>query len=99
MSKTSKVVTESANCSKLESILKEVDVPYFVMAVSHLLDVGYRHMTEENVKETIEGIKKQDDTDAIMTNDFMVFLVETSYKISQAASPLVLAKFASKYIS
>jgi hypothetical protein len=96
MSKARTVTTKN---SKLDSILNESNLPYFLMAVSHLMDVGYRHMTEENVKETIEEINKKDDTGAIMTNDFMVFMVETAYKISQAANPLELAKFASKHIS
>lgn len=84
--------------SKLESILNEVSLPNFVMAVSHLMDVGYRNMTEENIKEATAEINKQDDKNAIMTNDFMIFILELAYKISQAGSSMDVVKFTSKYI-
>jgi hypothetical protein len=85
--------------SELGKILNDVGIPYFLMSVSHLYDAGYRNMTDESVKETIEGIKKRDDKGAIMTNDFMIFLVETAYKLSKIANPLELAKFVSKYVN
>lgn len=87
--------------TKLESILDEANnLSYFMMSVSHLLDVGYRNMTEDIVRETIEAIKAEEENPlAIMTKDFKVYLVETAYKISQAAQPLELVKFASKYIN
>lgn len=47
----------------------------FRMAVSHLMDVGIRHLTEENVKNTIEEIKLQDDAHSFMTNNFQIQLV------------------------
>jgi hypothetical protein len=94
------MATKKVNNPKLEAILNEVGLPYFLMAVSHLIDVGYRHMDEESVKETIEGIKaREQDPLAIMSNDFMIFLVETAYKISQAAEILEMVKFASQYIT
>jgi len=77
---------KKVNNPKLEGILNDVGLPYFIMAVSHLLDVGYRSMTEESVKETRLKIKaKEENPRAFMTNDFMAFIVETAYKISQAA--------------
>ena len=91
---------KKGNNPKLEGILNEVGMPYFTMAVSHLFDVGYRNMTEESVKETVEELKsKEEKPNAIMTNDFMIYIIEAAYKISQAASILDLVKFTSKYIN
>lgn len=84
---------------QLESIMNDVGLPYFLMSVSHLMDVGYRHQTEENVKAAIDSINKQDDSSSFMSNGFQVMLVETAFKISRAAQPLDLAKFVSKHIA
>lgn len=83
---------------KLDVIMNRVGMPYFVMATSHLFDVGYKHLTEDNVKYTIESINKHDDTDEIMTNGFKIMLVETAYEISKTATPLQLAKYISKFV-
>jgi hypothetical protein len=91
---------KKANNPKLEGILNEAGLPYFNMAVTHLFDVGYRNMTEESVRETIKELNaKEENPRAFMTNDFMVFIIETAYKISQAASILDLVKFTSKHIN
>ena len=42
----------------------------FRMAVSHLMDVGIRNLTEEAVKATCEEIRNEDDSNSFMTNDF-----------------------------
>lgn len=86
---------EKEKKQELERVLNRVGLHIFYMAVSHLYDVGYRHMTEESVKEAIEEIKQEDDKSAIMTNDFKIHLVETSFEISRLASPLELAQFIS----
>jgi hypothetical protein len=55
----------------------------FRMAVSHLMDVGIRHLTEENVEETCNNIMKTDDSNHFMTNEFKCNLVRTAYELAQ----------------
>ena len=55
----------------------------FRMAISHLYDVGYRHLTEENVNETITDIMKQDDSHSFMTNEYQAEIVRTAYELSK----------------
>lgn len=47
----------------------------FRMAVSHLMDVGARHLTEENIVATCQEIMKEDDTKQFMTNEFKCAIV------------------------
>ncbi len=47
----------------------------FRMAISHLMDVGVRNLTEENIAETCKDIKLRDDSKAFMTNGYMCDLV------------------------
>lgn len=47
----------------------------FRMAISHLMDVGIRHLTEENILKTCSSIVKRDDSKAFMTNEYMMDLV------------------------
>ena len=55
----------------------------FRMAISHLMDVGIRHLTEENVEETCKQLMQQDDSKSIMTNGFQCSLVRTAYELAQ----------------
>lgn len=55
----------------------------FRMAISHLMDVGIRHLTEENVEETCKEIMKKDDSKAFMTNEFSCNLVRMAYELAQ----------------
>ena len=38
----------------------------FRMAISHLMDVGIRHLTDENVEYTCKEIMKQDDSNSFI---------------------------------
>ena len=55
----------------------------FRMAISHLMDVGIRHLEEENINRTCEEIQREDDSRAFMTNDFKCELVKTAGKLAQ----------------
>lgn len=55
----------------------------FRMAISHLMDVGIRHLTEENVNETCASIMEQDDIHSIMTNEFQCEIVRIAYELSK----------------
>lgn len=55
----------------------------FRCAISHLMDCGIRHLTEEAVEHTCKTIMEQDDTHSIMTNEFQCEIVRTAYKLAQ----------------
>ena len=55
----------------------------FRMAISHLMDVGMRHLTEENIEQTCAEIMKEDDSHAFMTNEFQCDLVRTAGELAK----------------
>ena len=67
---------------KIEAI-RNKDGMMFRMAISHLMDVGIRHLTDENIKETCEDIMKRDDRKALMTNTFMCDLVKMAGELAK----------------
>ena len=68
---------------KIEAIRNKTGEIMFRMAISHLMDVGIRHLTEELVEETCEQIMKEDDSKAFMTNEFKCGLVRMAYELAQ----------------
>lgn len=68
---------------KIESVRNKCGEIMFRMAISHLMDVGIRHLTEENVEETCKEIMKKDDSKAFMTNEFSCNLVRMAYELAQ----------------
>lgn len=68
---------------KFEAIRNKVGEMMFRMAISHLMDVGIRHLTEEMVEETCKEIMQKDDSKHFMTNEFQCYLVRTAYKLAQ----------------
>ena len=55
----------------------------FRMAISHLIDVGIRHLDEENIERTCEEIQKEDDSRSFMTNGFKCDLVRMAGEIAK----------------
>ena len=55
----------------------------FRMALSHLIDVGIRHLDEENINRTCEEIQKEDDSKSFMTNNFKCDLIRMSGEIAK----------------
>jgi hypothetical protein len=55
----------------------------FRMAVSHLMDVGIRHLTEESIKSTCEEIMKEDDSKSFMTNAFKCELIKLAGELAK----------------
>ena len=55
----------------------------FRMAISHLMDVGIRNLTEENVEETCAAIMKEDDSRSFMTNEYKCALVKTAGELAK----------------
>lgn len=63
--------------------IRSKDEVMFRMAISHIMDVGIRHLTEENILKTCKDIAKRDDDKAFMTNDYMCDLVMMSGEIAK----------------
>lgn len=68
---------------KILNSLREPDEMLFRMAISHLMDVGIRHLTEENIKETCEEIMQQDDSHSFMTNRYQCDLVRLAGELAK----------------
>lgn len=68
---------------KLDAIRNEVGEPMFRMALTHTFDVGFRHLTEENIEATCNDMMKDDDSNAFMTNEYKCDLVRTAGKIAK----------------
>ena len=75
--------TYAENKKKIEAIRNRAGEIMFRMAISHLMDVGIRHLTEELVEETCKQIMQEDDSKAFMTNEFRCALVRTAYELAQ----------------
>ena len=85
------------NYKEAAKILREMQISnevIFRMAVSHLMDVGIRHLTDENVKYTCEKIMEQDDSRSFMTNEFQCEIVRTAAKIAKIDHTYVLSYIA-----
>lgn len=68
---------------QIEAIRNKYGEVAFRMAISHLMDVGIRHLTEELVEETCEKMMKEDDSKAFVTNEFKCDLVRAAYELAQ----------------
>lgn len=74
------------NYNEAEKFLNEIrdrDEMMFRMAISHLIDVGTRHLTDEMVEQTCTEIMTEDDTHSFMTNGYKCELVRTAAKIAE----------------
>lgn len=70
---------------KIEAIRDKYGEFVFRGGISHLMDVGIRHLTEENVENTCKEIMQSDDTGRFMTNEFQCELVKCAYKLAQVS--------------
>ena len=64
-----------AESKKILDKIRSKDEVMFRMAISHLMDVGIRHLTEENIAETCYEIRTRNDSNMFMTNDYMCELI------------------------
>ena len=74
--------------------LRRKDEVMFRMAISHLMDVGIRHLTNEKVEHTCAEIMKQDDSHSFASNEFLCEIVRTAAEIAKIEHTLVLAYIA-----
>lgn len=63
--------------------IRHKDEVVFRCAISHLMDVGIRVLTDENVKATCNDIMERDDSNLIMTNDFQCAIVRTAAELAK----------------
>ena len=75
----------SENKKQIDAIRNKYGELMFRMAISHLMDVGTRNLTEELVKETCEKIMQEDDSKAFMTNGFKCDLIRAAYELAQVS--------------
>lgn len=82
------------NYNEAEKFLNEIrdrDEMMFRMAVSHLMDVGIRHLTTDNVERTCNEIMKQDDTNSLISNYYQCKIVKTASKLAEVNHIYLLA--------
>lgn len=70
---------------KIETVRNWYGEFVFRGAISHLIDVGARHLTKENVEETCKEIMESDDTGHFMTNEFKCEIVKAAYDLAQVS--------------
>ena len=68
---------------QIDSVRDKYGDIVFRMSISHLMDVGIRHLTEENVEETCKQLMQKDDSKSFMTNGFQCSLVRAAYELAQ----------------
>ena len=71
------------NKKKIEATRNWYGEFVFRGAISHLMDVGIRHLTKENVEATCKEIMASDDTRCFMTNEFQCEIVQAAYELAQ----------------
>ena len=60
------------------------------MAISHLMDVGMRHLTPELVNEAKDEIMKQDDRKMFVTNELLCDVVECAGELAKIDATYLL---------
>ena len=58
--------------------IRSRDEILFRMAMSHLMDVGIRHLTPKNIEMTCVEMATEDDSHSFMTNQFKCDIVRTA---------------------
>lgn len=80
---------KNENMLKIKAIENEYGLVLFRMGLTHLFDVGVRHMTDETVTETIKHIKAKEDKDKedgvtqVMTPEFQCEIVQCAAALSK----------------
>lgn len=77
-------------CKRILDNIRRRDEMIFRMAISHLIDVGIRHLDEKSVEETCNDILQKDDSKAFITNEFLCNIVKTAGEIAKIDHILLL---------
>lgn len=75
-------MTYAESKKKLDKFRRENE-SIFRMAISQLMDVGIRHLTEENIEANCKEIMKEDDTNHFMTNKFKCELIRLAGELAK----------------
>lgn len=67
----------------IEKIRNTYGEMLFRASISHLMDVGIRHLDKDIVEETCKNIMQEDDTNHFMTNDFKCDVLRAAYELAQ----------------
>ena len=67
----------------INSIRRDYGEMIFRMAISHLMDVGMRHLTPELVNEAKDEIMKKDDSKMFVTNELLCDVVECAGELAK----------------
>ena len=76
-------MTYTESKKKIDEIRNKVGEAMFRMAISHLMDVGIRHLDEANIRLTCHAINKEDDSKSFMTNEFKCEIVRMAGELAQ----------------
>ena len=63
--------------------IRRYDEVMFRMAISLLVDVGIRHLDEDNIKRTCDAIQKEDDSKSFMTNNYKCDLIRMAGELAK----------------
>ena len=63
--------------------IRSQDEILFRMAISHLMIVGIKHLTAENIEEACKSIMNEDDSHSFMTNGFKCAIVRAAGKLAE----------------
>lgn len=63
--------------------LRRINEAVFRMAISHLMDCGIRHLTEESIEANCNEIMQEDDSKSLMTNEFKCELLRMSGELAK----------------
>ena len=70
----------------LDKIRNEAGEPLFRMAVTHAMDVGFKHLTPEAVAETCYEIRSREEKPlAIMTNEYQCEILKVAGEIAKVS--------------
>ena len=75
-------MTYAESKKKLDE-LRRTNEAMFRMSISHLMDVGIRHLTAENIEATCEEIMQEDDTNHFITNEFQCDLIRLAGELAK----------------
>lgn len=75
-------MTYTESKKKLDE-LRRTNEAIFRMAISHLMDVGIRHLTEENIEANCREIMQEDDSKSFMTNEFKCDLIRMAGELAK----------------
>ena len=63
--------------------IRRYDEVMFRMAISHLMDVGVRHLDEDNIKRICDAIQREDDSKSFMTNNYKCDLIRMAGELAK----------------